>query len=238
MIPKIIHYCWFGRKALPHEVKACIRSWEKHCPEYRIVRWDENNFDVSSHSFCRSAYEDGAWAFVSDYVRLRVVCDYGGIYLDTDVEVIRSLDPLLKHSCFLGIQQEKHVCNTGLGFGAEAAHPVVHKMLEKYDTVIYDPLKKKKIACPILNTEVIASLGYSYKETPVSINGAEVYPPLYFDPISPGSEGKNLLCEQTYSIHHYSNSWGTRGDVLRRKLIWLIGSERVAGIKKVLHGGS
>lgn len=238
MIPKTIHYCWFGGKALPYEVKACIRSWEKHCQGYRIVRWDESNFDVSSHPFCKSAYEDGAWAFVSDYARLKVVYDHGGIYLDTDVEVVKSLDPLLDHACFFGVQQEKHVCNTGLGFGAEAGNPVVCEMLKKYDMVRYDPARKKDLACPILNTEAIASLGYSYDEKPVSVYGALVYPPPYFDPISPGSKGKNLLCNQTYSIHHYSNSWGTKKDAFRRKLIRFIGSERVARIKEIIHGAS
>ena len=238
MIPKTIHYCWFGGKGLPHEVKACIRSWEKYCPDYRIVRWDESNFDVSSHSFCKCAYDDCAWAFVSDYVRLKVVYEHGGIYLDADVEVVRCLDPLLDHACFLGVQQEGHVCATGLGFGAEAGHPVIYELLKKYDEVAYDPSLKKDLACPVLNTEALAALGYSYVDCPVSVCGAEVYPPLYFDPISPGHEGKNLLCDQTYSIHHYSNSWGTRKDVFRRKLIRFVGPERVAKMKEVLHGNS
>ena len=238
MIPKTIHYCWFGGKTLPREVKACIRSWEKYCPDYRIVRWDENNFDVSCHPFCKSAYEDGAWAFVSDYARLKVVYDNGGIYLDTDVEIVRCLDSLLDHACFLGVQQERHVCNTGLGFGAEAGHPVIRELLKKYDEVAYDPSRKKELACPVLNTEALAALGYSYADSPVSVCGAEVYPPLYFDPISPGSGGKNLLCDRTCSIHHYSNSWGSRKDVLRRKLIRFIGPENVARIKEMLHGNS
>ena len=102
MIPKTIHYCWFGGKALPPEVKECIRSWEKHCEDYRIVRWDETNFDISLHSFCKKAYEDNAWAFVSDYARLKIIYDFGGIYLDTDVEVLKCFDPLLAHDCFLG----------------------------------------------------------------------------------------------------------------------------------------
>lgn len=234
VIPKIIHYCWFGGKRLPREVKACIRSWEKSCPDYHIVRWDESNFDVSGHPFCKSAYEDGAWAFVSDYARLKVIHDCGGIYLDTDVEVIKCLDFLLGYECFLGVQQEKHVCNTGLGFGAEAGHPVICELLKKYDEVTYDPSRKKDLACPVLNTEVLAALGYSYADRPVSVCGAEIYPPSYFDPISPGPEGKNLLCDQTYSIHHYSNSWGTREDALRRKLIRLIGPVRVAKLKDKL----
>ena len=84
MIPKIIHYCWFGGNPLPTDVKRCIESWKKMCPDYEIKRWDESNFDVNAHPFTKAAYEAKAWAFVSDYARLKVVCDNGGIYLDTD----------------------------------------------------------------------------------------------------------------------------------------------------------
>lgn len=87
MIPKIIHYCWFGGKELPIEVKKCIASWRKMCPDYEIIRWDESNFDVGQHPFVREAYKAKVWAFVSDYARLKVVYDNGGIYLDTDVEL-------------------------------------------------------------------------------------------------------------------------------------------------------
>ena len=90
MIPKIIHYCWFGGKELPIEVKKCIASWRKMCPDYEIIRWNESNFDVGQHPFVREAYKAKVWAFVSDYARLKVVYDNGGIYLDTDVETLRN----------------------------------------------------------------------------------------------------------------------------------------------------
>ena len=95
MIPKIIHYCWFGEKEIPGNLKKYMDSWKKYCPDYQIKLWNESNFDVSTHPFIRAAYESEAWAFVSDYARLKIIFDYGGIYLDTDVELIKSLDSLL-----------------------------------------------------------------------------------------------------------------------------------------------
>lgn len=102
MIPKIIHYCWFGGKPLPEMAEKCIASWRKYNPGYQIKRWDENNFDLECDFFPGEAYQVGRWAFVSDYARLKIIYENGGIYLDTDVEVIKSLDELLSFQCFLG----------------------------------------------------------------------------------------------------------------------------------------
>lgn len=236
IIPKTIHYCWFGGKPLPHEVRKCIRSWEKYCPDYEIVRWDESNFNVKSHPFCKSAYEAKAWAFVSDYARLRVVFEHGGIYLDTDVEVLRSLDDLLENQCYIGVQQSGRLCTTGLGFGSAEASPVVHEMLSQYDELVFSWEAAKDLACPALNDRVIRAYGYKgdgMGDTEL-LGMVTVYPCRYFDPITPG-DSENLLCSETYSIHHYSNSWGSTKDVLRRKLIRMIGTERVAKIKETIH---
>lgn len=92
MIPKVIHYCWFGCKPLPEDVKRYIKTWKKYCPDYEIKEWNESNFDVKQNQYCREAYEAKKWAFVSDYVRLKVLYDYGGVYMDTDVEVCKPLD--------------------------------------------------------------------------------------------------------------------------------------------------
>ena len=118
MIPKIIHYCWFGGNPLPMDVKKCIESWKEKCPDYEIKCWDESNFDVNAHPFTKAAYEAKAWAFVSDYARLRVVYDNGGIYLDTDVELLKNIDFLLPYEGYIGVQQAGCYCTTGLGFGA------------------------------------------------------------------------------------------------------------------------
>ncbi len=100
MIPKIIHYCWFGGKPLPDEVKKYMETWKKYCPYYEITEWNESNFDVNQNQYCREAYEAGKWAFVSDYARLKILYDYGGIYMDTDMEVCKAIRPLSK-LCFL-----------------------------------------------------------------------------------------------------------------------------------------
>ncbi len=235
MIPKVIHYCWFGGNPLPYEVNKCLSSWKKFCPDYKIIRWDESNFDVRSHPFASAAYDAGAWAFVSDYARLKVVYDYGGIYLDTDVELLKNIDFLIMETCYVGIQQSSNLCNTGLGFGAEKLSPVVRAMLDVYDKLEFDSSALQKLACPALNTQVLSMMGYSYEDNPVQLNGVKVFPSRFFDPIAPGSNSKNLMCADSVSIHHYSNSWGTHWDVFRRKLIGMIGVERIAHLKEMLH---
>lgn len=236
LIPNTIHYCWFGKKSLPFEVKKCIRSWQLHCPNYRIIRWDETNFDVTLHPFTKAAYEAKAWAFVSDYVRLKIIYEHGGIYLDTDVELLKNLDFLLHERGCVAIQQDRHLCNTGLGYAAVPHNPVVLEMLRSYDCVEFDISNLRNLACPWLNNQVIHSLGYRYCEDIVDLGDVKVYPCRFFDPIAPGAAQENLLCDETISIHHYANSWGSRWDVLRRKIIRALGVERVAQIKGRING--
>ena len=110
MIPKIIHYCWFGRNPKPKLAEKCIKSWKKYCPEYEIIEWNEDNYDLSSAPlYVRQAYEAKRWAFVTDYIRLQVIYENGGIYLDTDVELRKSLDPLLVHQAYFGFEDEKNI---------------------------------------------------------------------------------------------------------------------------------
>lgn len=233
MIPKVIHYCWFGGKPLPPEVEKCMRSWRKHCPDYEIRRWDESNFDVTAHPFMKAAYEAKAWAFVSDYARLKVVFDHGGIYLDTDVELRGSLDSLLDNTCYAGMQQVDRVVNTGLGFGAQAGSAVVAAWLHQYDIHSFDNEKRDTLACPYLNTRALEPLGYQVTDQIQFLPGITVYPPRYFDPISPG-DAKNLLCSETVSIHRYNASWQSPAKRFKRRLRQLIGEERVMKLKGVL----
>ena len=117
MIPKVIHYCWFGRNELPEKHKEYIATWKKYCPDYEIVEWNEDNFDVSCNQYCAEAYSAKKWAFVSDYARLKIIYDNGGIYFDTDVEVIKNMSPLVFNDIgFLGFQNSMEI-TTGLGFG-------------------------------------------------------------------------------------------------------------------------
>ena len=207
------------------------------CPDYEIKRWDESNFDVWQHPFVASAYDAGAWAFVSDWVRLKVLYDNGGVYLDTDVKLLKPLDELLENQCYIGVQQSGRLCTTGLGFGATKASPVVQEMLAKYDGLVFEWGKSEKFACPHLNDEVAREHGYSGDGLGdvEHFNGLTVYPSRYLDPIAPG-ESQNLMCGETVSVSLYANSWGSAADRFRRQLINLIGLERVELIKQKLQG--
>ena len=136
MIPKIIHYCWFGEKKLPNDVKKCIKSWKKMCPDYEIIQWNEKNFDINCCEFVEQAYKTKAWAFVSDYARLKIIYDNGGIYLDTDVELKRNLDSLLEEECYFGVQQEGKYIATGLGFGSVKNNNIIKEMLEMVQKIM------------------------------------------------------------------------------------------------------
>ena len=136
-IKKVISYCWFGHNPLPEKVKICISSWKRMCPDYKIIEWNESNYDINKHPYMRDAYENKKWAFVSDYARLDIIYEHGGIYLDTDVELVRSLDTLLDCGAFLSIDKEDLSVNTGLGFGAEARNPLIKKLLSAYDNACF-----------------------------------------------------------------------------------------------------
>lgn len=230
MIPKTIHYCWFGKKDLPPEAKRCIASWKKMCPDYNIIRWDENNFDVNQNPFSKAAYEAKKWAFVSDYTRLKVVYDNGGIYLDTDVELRKNLDSLREHGCYIGIQQNEFLCNTGLGFGATKSNPVVLKMLKSYDDLTFSESHTLELSCPLLNNAAIRSYGIVSNTEITNLPEVTVYPPQYFDPYG----GENLLCDETYSIHHYAASWTSEENQFKRKIARWIGQDNIIWIKSLL----
>lgn len=226
MIDKKIHYCWFGGKKLPKDVKKCIKSWKKQCPNYEIIRWDESNFDINCCEFVKKAYENKAWAFVSDYARLKVIYENGGIYLDTDVELLKSLDDLLDCECYLAQQQDGNYVATGLGFGAIKGSTIIKEMMDIYDNVIFDSDKKDDFACPKLNT-IVVKKHKEYKQNDITIfDNNIIYPPKYFDPYAPG-QTKNLMCNDTYSIHHYSATWTSANNRFKRKLINMIGQQRI-----------
>lgn len=227
MIPKIINYCWFGGSSLPKLEKECIASWRKYCPEYEIVRWDESNFDVNQSEFCRSAYEARAWSFVSDYARLKIIYQNGGIYLDTDVELISSLDCLLDNECYVGIQQIDKKCNTGLGFGAIPHSDAVGEMLKAYDQIVFDSSRLDELACPSLNQAAIEKLGYHATDSVSTLKRLTVFPCKFFDPLSMGDDSTNLLCPETISIHHGAYSWGGTLIKIKRMMINRIGIKRV-----------
>ncbi|MBL0619513.1 glycosyltransferase family 32 protein [Aeromonas dhakensis] len=209
-IPKKIHYCWFGGAELPELAIRCMASWEKYCPDYEIIRWDEKNSDLESCRFVREAYTAKKWAFVSDYMRLKVVEEHGGIYLDIDVELLKPLDLFLVHQGFMGFEQAKPYCvATGLGFGAVAHHPVIRKLMENYENTPFIKADGSfdMTPCPARDTIVLTSFGLKQNGLEQQIYDLVVYPPEVFSPIS--LLGEELFTQRTASIHHFNASWVT-----------------------------
>lgn len=212
-IPKIIHYCWFGGKPKPALAETCIASWKKFCPDYEIMEWSEDNFDLTAApNYVRQAYEAGRWAFVTDYVRLVALVNMGGVYMDTDVEVVKPLDPYLAHEAFAGFESEKGV-QTGLlacvpGFG------LFREFLAHYDTAEF--LLPDGSHDTTTNVEVLTRLcrahGLQMNDRYQVIDGLAVYPREYFCPVDYDTE-KLKRTRKTVTIHWFSGSWQTEEEL-------------------------
>ena len=217
MIPKKIHYCWFGRGEKPELAKKCIQSWIKYCPDYEIIEWNEDNFDIDQYPYLRWCYDNKKWAFLSDFARLLVVYQNGGIYFDTDVELIRTPDELLMCDAFYGFENDKNIA-TGLGFGAEARNKTVHAMMDQYIELTSDKEGNFPIIkCPELNTKALLPYGLKLNGKYQKLDGAEVFPYDYFNPYDDPT-GKLNKTENTVSIHWYSKSWMDKKTILRSKI--------------------
>ena len=209
MIPKKIHYCWFGRGEKPKLAKNCIASWKKYCPDYEIIEWNEDNFDVNMNPYTKMCYEQKKYAFLSDYVRLLVVYEHGGIYFDTDVEVINNIDFLLNEKAFIGFEidgTEKQIgiVNTGQGFGALPRNLAVKAMTEEYHGLLNG--KQEPEGCPILNTRALTKLGLKKGKGVKKLQYITIYPSEYFNPYE-SATGRLNKTNNTLSIHWYSGSW-------------------------------
>lgn len=217
MIPRKIHYCWFGGAPLPAQAEKCIASWRKFCPDFELIRWDESNFDLNENSYVRYCYDNKKWAFLTDYIRLAVVLRYGGVYFDTDVELLKPLDSLLGYGAFYSFENADTV-NTGQGFGAEAGHPTVAAMAAEYDQLCPDEQGNFALAaCPALNTRALLALGLRPDGSKQTVAGAVILPVDYMNPYDEPT-GRLKKTENTLSIHWYSKSWISPGLRLRSKL--------------------
>lgn len=217
MIPKKIHYCWFGRGEKPKLAKKCIASWKKYCPDYEIIEWNEDNFDLDYNGYTRYCYDNKKWAFLSDFVRLVVVAQQGGLYFDTDVELLKNPDMLLKYEAFYGFENDRNIA-TGLGFGSEREHPAIQAMLAQYDTITAnDDGSYPVVGCPLLNTAALVPLGLRLDGTRQNVAGAEILPADWFNPYDDPT-GRLNKTKNTVSVHWYSKSWMSKGTILRSKL--------------------
>lgn len=214
MIPKTIHYCWFGRGTKPKLAQKCIASWQKYCPDYKIIEWNEDNFDVNMNNYTRMCYEQKKYAFLSDYARLVVVAKHGGIYFDTDVELIRSVDHLMEEEAFFGFETTEYVAS-GLGFGSVSNGTVIKSMVSEYDSLLDGTHGTK--GCPRLNTEALVKLGLKQDGTYQNICGAVILPSEYLNPYE-SNTGRLRKTNNTVSIHWYSASWMSRKQHIRQMI--------------------
>lgn len=212
-IPKIIHYCWFGGKPKPKLAEKCLQSWKKFCPDYQILEWNEDNFDISTAPlYVRQAYEAGRWAFVTDYVRLRGLTELGGIYMDTDVEVIRPLDPFLEQKAFAGFESLKGV-QTGL-LACEKGFPLFLDFLRYYDDAVF--LRPDGTVDTTTNVEVLTNLcrqrGLVLNDRFQVVEGLAIYPREVFCPVDFDTK-KLKKTRKTVTIHWFSGSWHTQEEL-------------------------
>lgn len=232
MIPKIIHYCWIGGKPLPESVRKCIRSWKKYCPDYEIIEWNENNYDFTKNNYMREAFEEKKWGFVPDYARLDIIYTYGGIYLDTDVEIVKSFNDLLELEGFAGFETEKYV-NFGQGFGARKGNSLIKEIMDSYENICFknDDGVLDLTASPELNTETLEKIGLKRNGEYQSFDGFVFFPPDYFCPKS-FEDGIIRTTKNTYSIHHFEASWFTKEQQELKEARWKQKQKRIR-IKKV-----
>lgn len=217
MIPKVIHYCWFGRGEKPKLAQKCIASWKKYCPDYKLVEWNEDNFPIDQYPYAQCCLNTKKWAYLSDFVRLVVVREHGGIYFDTDVELLRAPDELLQYEAFYGFENDANVA-TGLGFGAVANHCTIVAMERQYLNM--EPNSDGTFpvtGCPKLNTQALLPFGLKLDGSHQNIAGAEILPADYLNPYDDPT-GRLDITPNTISVHWYSKSALSKSSVLRSKL--------------------
>nr|AZY91881.1 glycosyltransferase [Lactococcus lactis] len=236
MIPKIIHYCWFGGGELPELDRKCIESWKKYCPDYEIIEWNEKNYDVTQNRYMHEAYKAHKLGFVPDYARFDIVYQNGGIYMDTDVELVKPLDELLALSGYMGLENGNWV-NGGMGFGAEKGNEVMKLLRDMYDDkTFYNTDGTMNLTpSPYYITDLLVSLGLKRENTEQAVKGITIFPT---DVLSPKDyeTGKIKCTNRTFSIHHYNGSWFGPWKRVKRKIIQVIGLKnfkRIARLKKI-----
>ena len=215
MIPRTIHYCWFGQKPLPELASKCIASWKKFLPEYEIKEWNESNFDVNQIPYTAQAYKCGKFAFVSDFARFKIMYEYGGIYFDTDVEIIKPIDDIITKGPFFGMEtmKWKKFCNPGVGFACSPNETLCKDMVDLYKRQQFILANGRYNLRTVVHnfSNILKHKGFRTSSKPTEFQGIIFYPPEYFCPINYYT-GKKKITENTRTIHHYAASWVNKYD--------------------------
>jgi hypothetical protein len=240
-IPRIFHYCWFGRKPKPPEAVSFIKEWPRRNPGYLLKEWSEQNFDVTCCGYVRQAYEAGKYAFVSDYARGLALFNHGGIYLDTDVELVGSFDSFLQHEAFFGFEEGNRVATSTIG--CRPGHPLMRVYLDQYHQRSFfkadgnmDMTTNVEILTNLLVTRGLKANGRHQ----VIPEGIVCYPMSYFSPLDYINH-RSFRDGTTVAIHHYSHSWGGAFSSLKRTISRgisrTVGAETLNRLRKLLSLG-
>ena len=214
MIPKTIHYCWFGRNPLPDSAVKCINSWRKFFPDYQILEWNEDNFDVECIPYTAEAYQAKKYAFVSDYARFWILYHHGGIYFDTDVEVIKSMDDIIEKGAFMGIEVDAGSDNThplvapGLGIAVESGHSFYKKLLDYYANIHFlnEDGSLNQMTIVRHTSQLLVAEGMKAQNQLQVVAGIWIYPKDFFNPLD-DLTGRLRITPNTRTIHWYSRTW-------------------------------
>ncbi|MDY3103508.1 glycosyltransferase family 32 protein [Prevotella sp. SGI.027] len=242
MIPKIIHYCWFGGNPLPKLAVRCIESWKKYLPDYEIKEWNEQNFDVKMVAYTREAYQEKKYAYVSDYARLWILYQYGGIYFDTDVEVIRPMNDILERGPFMGCEKNASDLgrypdvNPGVGLCCYPHDLFIGDLLMIYHKMSFESENKsrnKGIYKTIVSytTDLLVTKGLQNVDGIQQIAGYTIYPKDYFNPLEHVNQLK--ITENTRTIHHYAATWAPLWVKIFRKVVRLLGPKMYSFILRI-----
>lgn len=205
MIPKIIHYCWFGKKEMPELVQKCIQSWQKHLPDYKFKLWNEDSFDINSNEWCKEAYKNKKYAFVADYVRLVKLYEEGGIYLDTDEKMEKSISPFVeKDEAFMGFEDGKVLSMGVMGFPPK--HPLIVELLMYYNQPFSMDIIKQNVSNAVAATNyLIEKHGLKANNSEQMIGNIHIYPRTYFNAMD--FFGNWDRTKNTTTVHLYMGSW-------------------------------
>ena len=225
---KIIHYCWFGPRPLGKLEKKCLKSWKKFFPDYKIIKWNEENVDLNECEFIKDAYAQKKWAYVADYARTKALYEFGGIYFDTDMEVIKNMDEFTSKDLVLGLEDSTRP-NAAIVMVKSKKNRYMKKLLDKYRTIKFNETGNLFDICiPKLLEQLLEPYGLVCGSNEIQILNKEVfiYPREYFYPLSYDMQN-NIFTDNTHTIHHFSASWTDKGEKIsiwlrRHKMAWAV----------------